>query len=116
MRQRRCANRKGQHMAEFAMLLGLVALTAMAMQPLTRRALHTGLGATSDRVFGEPACEDDNKNNICDAEEGRALQIQLQREMTESGTEGFRRRTRVEEDVTGSAKNKDVQFRVIPQQ
>lgn len=43
---------RGQHTAEFALLMGTAALVAVTMQPLARRAASVGVRAVSNAVLG----------------------------------------------------------------
>ena len=118
----------GQHLAEFALVIGVVAVAAMSMQFMARRAIQRGLQAASDTVLGPPLvrlgeagvptgcvdtdgdglcnCDDSDRDGACDNVTSDSTLI-----ADEIGLGGGQRQTVLAESVAGQAEGVFVQLR-----
>jgi len=113
----------GQHLSEFALVLGLAATVAVSMQYLVRRSIATGARNASDAILELPVarggcpdtdgdglcdCEDANRDNDCDGFASNATQ-----KATETGTGYGARTTAVAESADGQAESEHIFERLI---
>ena len=119
LRRRREA---GQHLSEYAMVMGVVAMAAIGVQVLARRAIHRGLQSASNAVLvpyvrpgcldtdgdGVCNCDDSNRDGACDAATSDSTQT-----ATETGLGGGQRRLALTESVTGQAEGVNVRLKQV---
>lgn len=94
-------DRRGQHSAEFALLIGLAAAAAVSMQLIVRRTLQDGLQRASDVIL-PPREEDDDDTQ-------RELLVNTQAGQDETGEAG-RTTTTIRASVIGHSVNDDVRL------
>lgn len=120
----------GQHLGEYAFVLGVVALAAIAVQFIARRAIQRGVQSASDVVMGRHVrpggvcpngngCLDTNGDGACDCDDANrdcicdASTSDLTATSTETGLGGGRRQTVVVESVAGQGENVHVSDRPL---
>lgn len=97
----RAGNRRGQHTAEFALLIGLAAVAAVAMQLIVRRTLQDGIQHASDRFLPPKEVPPDDTQ--------RELLVTVKNAADEAGS-GNRVTTRTRTSVIGHSVNEDVRL------
>ena len=117
----------GQHMLEYAILLGVVTFAAVTMQFLGRRGLQTGVKMVSDLILEAPPPPKPPDPNEpvstvqvrkCDDSQltatGSDLTVQVVcSDMTEFGDAAFRRITVIDDTVRGASVNEDARLQVF---
>lgn len=98
-------SRDGQHLFEYALLIGMVTIAALAMQLFARRGVQTGLQMVSDAVLGEPPAPDPTAES--------SVNVTATSAVTEAGDAAFRRFTTVAETVQGDSVNEDTRLQVL---
>ena len=104
---KRLTSRTGQHMFEYALLIGMVTIAAVVMQLFARQGVQTGLKIISDVVLDPPPPPDPADNSQVSVEANSAV--------IETGDAAFNRQTMVAESITGTAVNEDTRTQVILQ-
>jgi hypothetical protein len=97
--------RGGQHILEFAILIGLVTIAAVTMQFLARRGVQTGVRMVNDAVLGPPPAPDLTKE--------ASVTVNLDSTVTEAGDAKFHRVATVSETVTGTSVNEESRLHVL---
>lgn len=98
----------GQHLAEYALLMGIVAVAVISLQHLVRNAVSSGPLHVSATVLGVPD-EDAGSDTV------KSLNVTSKQRATERGLGGgFRLVTESWEHVTGQSVNEDIRERIIP--
>ena len=96
----------GQQLAEFALVIGIVAIVAISMQGPARRSLQRGVQAVSDAVFGPPPPPDNPQGT-------RDIRVVASQAQTETSLGGFVRQTTLTEGGAGRARSEDVITSVV---
>lgn len=95
--------RSGQHSAEFAVLIGIMALAVVGMQHIAQRAIQRAMVHVSDSAFDPPPTGEDPDDDL------RELDAQSDSRTTETGRDDFSRRTESASRAVGHAVNEDAQ-------
>ena len=99
-------NERGQHTAEFALLIGLAAVAAVSMQLIVRRSVQNGLQRASDIILPPPSQDEKDHNDS-----QRELLVKTSNAVDETGHGQTRRiNTRVRTSVVGHSVNEDVRL------
>ena len=98
----------GQQTAEFAVLIGIVAVAAIAMQYLAQRAIKAGLWNATVVALGDPGPE--NLANIRLV----SLNASVNETRTQLGRADFHRTETSNQSVTGDSVTHDDFIRIIP--
>lgn len=125
-------SKSGQHMTQYAILIGLVTLAAVTMQFMARRGVQTGLQMVSDTVLGPPPapkppdpadpvstvsvqrCDDPVNPGAVVTATGSDLVLQVAcAKVTEDGDSAFRRITTTTETSRGASVNENARLQVF---
>ena len=100
--------RAGQQLTEFTLVVGMVAIVAIAMQLRVRRGVCLGIGNVSNLVLGKPLPAGSFRKN-----QG-PYEVKSQESANEQGTATFLRVTDTNDAVGGTAANHSAQLQYIP--
>ena len=119
--------RGGQHMFEYALLIGMVTIVALVMQLLGRQSMQAGLRGVSDFVLGPPPAPkapdpdatpltvnvNDCAGNTLSAT-GTDLVVSVGcSDVQETGDASFRRLTQTQETSRGASVNEDTRMQFL---
>jgi hypothetical protein len=97
----------GQHVAEYALLIGLATAAVIGVQYYARSGMNGAIRGTSDLMFGPPPANDP-------AEEVKAADTVQRRLVTEVGTDTSAVATSTGERVTGQSLNEAARLTITP--
>ena len=100
--------RAGQQLTEFTLVVGMVAIAAVAMQHLVRRGVNLSIGNVSNLVLGAPLPAGSFRKN-----QG-GYDVISKEAANEQGAASFLRVTDTNDAVVGTATNHSAQFQYIP--
>ncbi|PIQ84264.1 MAG: hypothetical protein COV75_03115 [Candidatus Omnitrophica bacterium CG11_big_fil_rev_8_21_14_0_20_63_9] len=95
-------DQSGQHSAEFAVLIGTVALAVVGVQHIAQRAIQQGVVHVSNTAFDPPPAADPDEGP-------RDLDVISDNRTEELGRDDFSRRTESAGRVVGHTVNEDAQ-------